>query len=187
MGPLYFIKSTQVNKKEIFQILPLVIVAGLSIFSLIEVLTSNYRFMSQSYIGVSLVAISSFLYFTNRKLYKIIFGTTLLLGLLGVVSFTTSITKTRLIIISLQLIVLPSATIFAIIHKEEIIKTVRKIFGKDEVMVKAESNSQIHNFKRRFEKLSDIEIERKLNQNLTHEAIKALEKIKESRRINNKI
>lgn len=79
--------------------------------------------------------------------------------------------------IPIQLIVIPILLIFTWINQEQIKPKVQSILGTTEEQILAESNSKISSFKKRFEKLSNEEIESRLNQKLIPEALEALKQI----------
>ena len=169
------------KEKDYIEFLPLGILTTIGIYSIIEVITTDYLFGIQQHVGLTLLSVSLILFFTNRRIYKYIFGITLLISLINLIGFTTWITTINFFGLSIQILILPIVLIFASIYKEEIIPKVHNLVGNSEKQLEIKSNSQISGFKRRFKKLSDREIESKLNENLVPEAIEALKQIKAER------
>ena len=80
-------------KKIEANILPLALSVILVLISSVIILTSDYIFTTEHYIGIGCLAISVILYFTNRRIYFIIFALTLTLGLVGLLDFFYSTLK----------------------------------------------------------------------------------------------
>ena len=68
-----------------------------------------------------------------------------------------------------------------VIRKREIKAVYRKYLGTTEEDKESSKRAQVDAFKRRFQQLSDSEIESKLNQGLVPEAVEALTEIKDER------
>lgn len=169
------------KKEDLIEFIPIGILSLISLYSIIQVTTTDYIFNSQQYIGLTLLGVSLILFFTNRRTYKYIFGITILLGLFNLIGFTTSIVTMNLLFIPIQLTIIPILLLFTWINQEQIKPKVQSIFGTSEEQILAESNSKILGFKKRFENLSDVEIEKRLNQNLVPEAHEALKQIQLNR------
>ncbi|MCB0541220.1 MAG: hypothetical protein H6571_16585 [Lewinellaceae bacterium] len=169
------------KKEEFIEAIPLIILTIIGIYSIIEVITSEYIFGIQQHVGLTLLGISIILFFANKRIYKYIFGITLLLGLVNLIGFTTSILTMNFFGLPIQILMIPLIAVYTWVNKEEIKPKIQNLLGNSNEQIKLESNSKINGFKRRFEKLSDNEIESKLNQNLVSEAIEALKQIKKER------
>lgn len=66
-------------------IIPLLISILILIISVGTVITTDYILNYQHYIGIGLIGLSLFLYFTNKKGFLFVFGLTLLLGITNVI------------------------------------------------------------------------------------------------------
>lgn len=168
-------------KRDLIELIPLAIVAIIGLYSLLEVINTDYIFGARQHVGLTLVLVSIILFFVNRRSYKYIFGISLLLGLVSLIGFTTTILTMNFLGLPIQLIILPIIAIFAWIHKEEIKPIIRGLTGRSEEQITSESKLKVKGFKRRFEKLSNEELDKRLNEKLVPEAIEALQWIKKER------
>ncbi len=171
----------RITKRDLIELIPLAIPTIIGLYSIIEVMTTDYVFGIQQHVGLTLLGISIILFFINRRIYKYIFGITLLLGLVNLIGFSTSITSMSFLGLPIQLLVLPIIAIFTWIYKEDIKPKIRGLVGKSDEQIASNSNAKVNGFKRRFEKLSDKEIEMKLGENIVPEAIEALKQIEKER------
>lgn len=172
------------KKKDLIELIPLLILVIIALYSIVEINTTNYIFGIEQKLGITLLGISAILFFLNRKVYKYVFGITLILGLVNLIGFSKSITSISLFNLpSIQLLVVPIIGIYIWIYIDEIQHKVRGIIGRSKEQLEFESNAQINGFKQRFEKLSDKEIEKKLSENLVPESIEALRQIQKERGI----
>ena len=169
------------KNRDLIEFIPIGTLTIISLYSIFEVITTDYIFNGQQYIGLALLGVSLILFFTNRKTYKYIFGVTILLGLFNLIGFTTSFVTMNFLFIPIQLIVIPILLIFTWINQEQIKPKVQSILGTTEEQILSESNSKISSFRKRFEKLSNEEIEIRLNQKLMPEALEALKQIQQER------
>lgn len=166
-------------KNDIKEFIPIGILDLIGIVSIIQVLTTNYVFTYRQYIGLSLLLICTLLFFKNRKIYKYLTAMTLIVGLTNIIGFSTSIITVGISIIQVQLIPLIVLFIYVYIFQTEI----KKLIEKPESEQSNNINDKLkERFKQKFEKLSDKEIESRLNQNLVPEAISALEEIQTERK-----
>lgn len=166
------------KKKDFIESIPLFLLIILGIISIVQVLLTNHIFDGKQFIGITLAFVSAILFFTNRRIYKYIFGITLLLGTVTLISFSTLIITVNVFSIPLQVTVLPSLVIYMIVYKIEIGILLDKMKDKEN-----KSNIKINVFEKKFENLSNKEIDRKLKQDLTKEAEVALMNIKNRRNI----
>lgn len=171
------------KKKDLIQFIPLAILSLLAIYSIIQVGTTNYIFSAQQYVGITLLSVSILLFFANRRIYKYIFGFTLILGMFGLVGFSTTIVRMQIFWIPIQITLLPIIAIFSWIHRTEIQAIIHDLRGTTEAQLKTGQNAKVNAFRKRFNKLSDTEIEQKLNENLVAEAKEALQLIRSERNV----
>lgn len=68
-------------------IVPLLLSIMLFLISFGKVLISNYYFNLSHYIGLASLTLCLLLYFGNKKMYVLVFGLTLILGLFGLLDF----------------------------------------------------------------------------------------------------
>ncbi|MFK7968867.1 MAG: hypothetical protein AB8F95_00800 [Bacteroidia bacterium] len=79
------------KKRDFIQAIPLAILILISAYAIATVLTTNYRFQTESIIGFTLLGVSTLLFFIDRKIYTYIFLGTLILGTFNLVAFTTTL------------------------------------------------------------------------------------------------
>jgi len=166
-------------KQKYFSILILDIISLIS--SLQIIISKQYIFSTQEYIGIILLLISTILFFIDFKSYKYIYLITLLLGIFGYISFSSFYITFGSSTIRIHLIPLLILIVYIFIDKINPLDFYTTPTEKEEYSI-----NLVKTFERRFKKLSDSEINMKLNENLTSEAIKALINIK-NRRNNKKI
>lgn len=173
------------KKQDLIEFIPLGLLSTFSIFSIIKVLTTDYIFNPHQFVGLTLLGISFLLFFLHRRTYRYLFGITLLLGTFNLIGFTAAITTIKFLSIPIQILIVPILLIFTWINKEKIESKLKSLFGATEEDLKSEANSKVERFKKKFENLSDEEIERRLNQKLVPEATEALKQIHQQRIITN--
>ena len=166
---------------KLLKTLPLLTLVGLAFHSIYIVLTSEYIFDNKGYIGLGLLAICAVLNFIKKQLYEYTMLVTLLLGTFGLIAFTYHYTIIQ-IFIPIQPLVLLVLIFFLGINYGDFKKRYDDWMAKGTI---TPNSSKINSFKKRFEKLSDSEIELKLNENLVDEANEALLQIQKER--NNQI
>ena len=169
------------SKRNIKEFSPLGIILIISIGSIIQVMVTNYTFDYRHYIGLTLLLISTILFFTNRKIYKYVFGITLIIGTFNLIAFSTYIIGINLIFIPIQIIPCAILIFYSIIYRKQLVELYFRITQKDEKEEQEYFNVKKESFKRKFADLNNSEIEKKLNQDLVPEAKKALNEIKSER------
>ncbi len=169
------------KQKDLIEFIPLGILSLLAIASIFEVVSTTYAFLINQYVGLTLLGFSIVLFFSNRRIYRYIFGITLVLGLFNLIGFTTFITTINLFGLVIQPLLVPIIPIFIWINKEKIKPIIRSLAGTNEEQIINSEQTKINGFKRRFKNLSDNEINSKLQENLIPEAIEALKQIKKER------
>lgn len=169
------------TKRDIIEFIPIGALSILGVYSIIEVLTTDYVFNAGQFVGLTLLGVSLVLFFANRRIYKYLFGGTLLLGLFNLIGFTTTILSVNFIGIPIQILVVPILITFVWINEKQIGPKLNSLFRTTEEQAQSESNSKVEGFKRRFENLSDEEIRSKLNEKLVPEALEALKQIQINR------
>ncbi len=163
--------------KNIKEFLPIGILNIIGIYSIFQVITTNYIFTYKQYIGLSLLLVCTVLFFINRKVYKYLIALTLVGGLTGLIAFSITLITFQISIIQIQLIPFIVLLIYMYIFRFEI----RQLFKKTEAEKQNNGENLKNKFRHNFKKLSDAEIDRKLSENLVPEAIQALEEIKSER------
>ena len=169
------------NKRNIKEFLPIGILSIIAIGSIIQILLTNYTFDYRQYIGLSLLLISGILFFTNQKIYRYVFGVTLILGTLNLIAFSTYIIGINFLFIPIQIIPFIVLIIYLILYRKQIVELFFRIIQKDEKEEQEYYQKKIDRFKIKFSDLTDREIENKINQDLVPEAKKALIEIKTER------
>jgi len=135
------------KNRYLVELIPLTILTIVGVYSVIEVITTDYIFGTQQYLGLALLGISLILFFINRRIYKYVFGLTLLIGLLNLVAFSTTVITMSFLGLPIQILLLPLIAIFIWINKVEINSKIQNLLGATE----AEA----------IEALKQIKIERK--------------------------
>ena len=166
-------------RTQIKEFLPIAILLVIGIASVIQVLTTDYIFTYKQYIGLTLVAVCTALFFINRKFYKLLLGFTLSIGTLNIIGFSTAISTFGLSIVRVQLTSIVVLFVFILVFKEDLERLFTKPESETEKQEKFDDLKEV--FKRRFKSLSDQDIDEKLGQKLVPEALAALEEIKAER------
>jgi len=169
------------KRNGLIKIAPIGLLSAIGLLSIIQVLTTDFEFEGKQYIGLTLLGVSLILFFTNRRVYKYLFGMTLLLGIFNLIGFTTSIVTMTFIFVPIQLIVIPFFLAFTWLNKEQLQRKLQSILATSEEQNITESQTRIAGFRRRFDKLPNDEIEAKLKENLVPEALQALQELKDFR------
>ena len=152
------------------------------IYSVVEVFSTDYIIGYQQYIGLTLLGVSIILFFVNRRLYKYFYGITLILATVNLIGFTTTIRTIYFFGIEIQYLPLIVLLIFTVIYRESIKPKIKEWVGKSEKQLVSERKAKMNGFKQRFNKLTDDQIEKMLDEELVPEAIEALNQIKNERK-----
>ena len=169
------------DRKEILQLLPLLILERICAFTVWEVVKQDYLLYVQSLMGLILVSLSILVYFIHKRTSLYLQGITLIAGTFNIVAFTTSIHWITFIVVPIQPVSLGLLLFFIFVHRKSIKPKLQSIAGLKPPDSEASRARKIEEFKRKFQSLSDEEIERKLQAGLLPEAIEALEQIKIAR------
>lgn len=169
------------KKKDYIEAIPLLILTIIGIYSIIEVMTTNYILGNRQHIGLTLLGMSMILFLIKRRIYKYVFGITIIMGLVNLVGFTTSITTMNFIGLPIQILMIPFIILYTWINKEELKPKIHYFLGNSHEQMSDKSSSKTNVFRKKFEKLTDKEIKSKLNEGLVPEAIAALKDIKKER------
>ncbi|WP_375558672.1 hypothetical protein ACE193_13050 [Bernardetia sp. OM2101] len=180
--------NSKKEKLEFIKFLPTAFLEILIILSILISLISNYTIDYKEYIGFILASVGTGLFFIrtiSKKIYPIYTLVIITLGVCDVISFSIYHLVFTLNSLSFQIIPCISLFIYFYAFKEGI-KNIRKNISRESELSKTEQQSkQKADYKTRFEKLSDEEIEKKLSQGLVQEAINALKEI-QTERVQNK-
>ncbi|MGQ1786775.1 hypothetical protein [Saccharicrinis sp. GN24d3] len=151
-------------------------------------LLNDYSLFPSDYFGfVGLVVVSTFSYLKPTKSFEALL-VLLLLGLFNLLSFAYFINMVMTFGISIfvtpgiQLISLVFLIVLVAKRRNKTRLFYLKIFGLTEEDKEQSRKSSQNFFKRKFENLTDIEIENRLQEDLVPEAIEALVEIKEERK-----
>jgi hypothetical protein len=172
-------------KKIEFMLLALIWVLLLSTFSFAAV--NNYLLYTSDYLGLSALFIATALSLYKPEKAFVFLLILLLLGLFDLISFVYffnmvfgfSLAGFAMPKIQLYSFILLSILLFKKWKKVE--SFIQSIFRQTEEEKGIEKENAQNLFKTKFEKLTNKEIETKLNQNLVIAAIEALEMIKKER------
>ncbi|MEO9476495.1 MAG: hypothetical protein ABJG41_13215 [Cyclobacteriaceae bacterium] len=170
------------------ELIILVVIWSMSLFTYPIALLNNYDLYASDYLGLAgLTIVTLIVYFKPEKSFQSVL-ILLLLGLFNLLSFAYFINIiitfgfSFIVTPGIQLISLVLISILVIIKRDKTVEFYREVFGQtEEEKEQLERNTQ-DRFKRKFEQLSDKEIESKLQQDLVPEAIAALNEIKEGRK-----
>ncbi len=172
--------NSKEEKFEFIKFLPTAWLGILIILSILISLISNYTIDYKEYIGFVLALIGTGLFFIriiSKKIYAVYTLVIIILGISNIFSFSIYHLVFTLNSLSFQIIPCIALCIYLYAFKKDI-KNIRKNITRENELSKVEQQSeQKANYKARFEKLSNEEIEKKLNQGLVQEAINALKEI----------
>ena len=176
---------------EKFKKTEIIILAILWVMSLITfsiALLNNYVLYTSDYVGmIGLAIVTSIAYFKPEKSLQSVL-ILLFLGLFNLLSFAyffnivLTIGFSELVTPEIQLISFVFLIILIVRKRDEIGQLYRSTFVPSEEEKEKIRQSSQNQFKRKFEQLSDKDIENKLQQDLVPEAISALNQIKEERK-----
>jgi len=164
-------------KQNIKEFFPILILDIIGIFSIFQVILKQNIFTIKEYMGIFFLLVVTISFFIERKIYQKILLFVLLLGMFGLISFSTYIITFGFLFIHVYLIPFFILILYMYIYNKDL----KKYFTISENEKKESSLRLEKKFKRKFSKLSDEEIEIKLEENLIPEAIKALKNIKNTR------
>ena len=164
-------------KQNIKEFFPILILDIIGIFSIFQVILKQNIFTIKEYMGIFFLLVVTISFFIERKIYQKILLFVLLLGMFGLISFSTYIITFGFLFIHVYLIPFFILILYMYIYNKDL----KKYFTISENEKKESSLRLEKKFKRKFSKLSDEEIEIKLEENLIPEAIKALKNIKNAR------
>jgi hypothetical protein len=172
-------------KKTEFIILIILWIGSLTTYSV--ALLNNYNLFTSDYFGlVGLTIVTAISIYKPEKAISSVL-TLLLLGLFNLLSFVyffnIVLTFGFSIIVTpgIQLISLALLSALVIIKREKVSEIYRTTFGQTEEEKEQAKRGAQNRFKMKFDKLTDKEIDSKLEQGLVPEAMEALKEIKEER------
>lgn len=164
-------------KQNIREFFPTLILDIVGVFSVFQVVFTQYIFTFRQYLGLFFLFVVTILFFINRKVYQIFLLFILLIGTIGLISFSTYIITFGFSIFQIQLIPFLTLILYMYIYNVNF----KKYFVISEDDKKENSQKLREKFKKKFSRLSDKEIEMKLEEDLISEAIEALKSIKNAR------
>lgn len=145
---------SKLRKIEI-NILPLVISVLLVLVSIGIIMTSQYIFNTKHYIGIACLALSTLLYFVNKKFYVIFFTLTLTMGLLGLLDFFITTFKVGFAGAGINPIFLGLIIMLLLVSKEQM----RVLNSKDAENSEPKLNEAlINSFLKDFNAKTDLEL-----------------------------
>jgi hypothetical protein len=101
---------------------PLILTIILVIISLCYSIFGNYVLSLKHYIGFSLILMSFLAYFSNKRIYSIIFAISLTLGLIGLIDIFFIEFAITIIFIKINLVFLILLILFLVTNKEKLNK-----------------------------------------------------------------
>lgn len=171
--------SVDMKKIEI-NILPLVLSILMVLISIGIMVSSQYAFSTKHYIGIACLAISTIIYFVNRKFYILFFTLTLTMGLLGLLDFYITSYKIGFAGVGINPIFLGLIILLLVLSKER----TGNLNSKESKNVEEELNEiLIRSFTKDFFNKTDFELKEiaKKDSKYTNEARFAANKLLEER------
>ena len=182
-------KTRMVNFKKT-EIIILVILWIILLTTCLISILNDFVIYTSDFLGlIGLIIVTAIATLRPEKLFKSVF-VLLLLGLFNLVSFSFSVRmvfrfgSSDSVNLGIQIISFVLLTVLLIRKREKVRKFYKEVFTQTEEEKEQSKNNFQNQFTAKFERLSDREIEIKLQQDLVPEAIKALEAIKEERKGN---
>lgn len=134
----------------------------LILISLIKLSTNDFVLNNTHYIGITLISISAILYFKSQRVYKYLFGISLILGFFGLVDIFYFTLKINIPLLSFNPIFLILILIFVLTDKS----IINKILPQPEKQDKSNISEQlVESFIVRFEEKSEEELKTILSEN----------------------
>ena len=171
------------KKSNRAEIIILAILWTMSLTTYTIALLNNYVLYTSDYIGLlGLTIVTLIAYFKPEKSFQSVL-TLLLLGLFNLMSFAYFINVvitfgfSVLVTPGIQLISFGLICVLIFTKREKVIDFYRETFGQTKEQKELSRKNAQSQFKRKFEQLSDREIESKYQQDLVPEAISALNEI----------
>jgi hypothetical protein len=140
-------------------IIPLIIAIVLMIGSIITTFLTDYILNVQQYIGFVLIVLSTIIYFKRKELYFHIFGTTLIMGTLGLTDFFVMTFGIRIGIFQINPLILIILIIFLIQNKNRILPS------NDSQRNDEPDNNRIDTFREKFKNKSEHELTQIMDSN----------------------
>lgn len=167
--------------KHNYNFYTLVLLATVSIVSVITGLASKWALSYTFWIGMSLLLICFILYYKKNKNFKIYFGIILILGVFKLIQFVPFQATVRFGFLPFEVIPTLFFLLFLFINRSRVLDIIQDWFTTSDEEKAKNSISKYESFKKNFQDLSDTKIENRLNDVLVPEARKALMEIKEER------
>lgn len=167
--------------KHNYNFYTLVLLATVSIVSIITGLASKLALSYPFWIGLSLLIICFILQYQKSIKFNSFFGIILILGIFNLIQFVPFRFAIQLGLIKFEIIPTLFFLIFIYLNKSRVLDLIQDWFTTSDEEKEKNSISKYESFKKNFQDLSDTEIENRLNDVLVPEARKALMEIKEER------
>ncbi|NKI30532.1 SpoIIIAH-like family protein [Croceivirga thetidis] len=167
-------------KRTDFTILPLGICVLLVLISFVQVLTGDFDFRVEHFIGFPALLIAIFLYIKQRKYYFLFFALTLTVGLLGFLDFYISTYKVGFGPVGINPIFLGLLILFFVLSREQMDNlNPKKVVANEK---KEHNIGVIKSFESRFASKTKEELREIINSNgkYSEEAKQAAEKLLQS-------
>ena len=173
-------------KKTEYIILTILWIGSITTYSI--ALADNYILYTSDYLGLIGLTIVSFISYLKPEKALASVVVLLILGSFNLLSFVYFINIVMtfgfsiLVTPGIQLISITLLTVLTIKKRDKVSELYRSTFGLTKEEIDQTKLSAKNKFKGRFEKLTDKEIDLKLEQDLVPEAIEALAEIKKERK-----
>ena len=148
------------NKLQTKEFIPIGVSIVLVFISIGNVLATNTVFNKAHYFGFILLIISSILFFRNKYLYRYFFGSTILLGLIGLINFFYLTITVGFGVFQVNLLYLILLLLF--IATDELI--LEKLFPKQQLGNETNKTNQrevekkVNSFKQQFQNKTESEL-----------------------------
>lgn len=152
----------------------------ISLISLVLGFYNQWHFEIRFYIGLFALVFTVLACLRIKGIANYLFGIVLLLGLFDLIHFVSFSIGINFFQLKINLIPIVFLLIFYLLNRQNINKKIRNLNEPSDSEEFNRKNNQIEFFKNQFQKFSETEIDKKLNEDLVPEAIEALKILKEN-------
>lgn len=171
------------SKSDIKEFILLAFIILLEIISLCLKFFGSYVMNGMQYAALVISIICAFLFYFKRNLYRYVLGVALITTLFVPSSFFIATTTVQIIFFRINIVSLVILIWYLFLYKDRIFHKLSN--PSEEVVQEAirRDERKKHYFKRRFESLSNREIQKKLEMDLVNSAKEALLEIQAERKL----
>lgn len=170
------------KKQDLIEFIPIILLLFFTLEKTLSQLTILNDLSYQYQIGLGMLVCSIVLFFLHKRIYRYVMAFTLVFITISIIDLPKKIDiGISIAVLKIQIIPLAITGVFAWIHKEKVVPTLRQLVGKSDEILASETRLRVDHFKEKFEHLSNAEIKEKLSENLVPEAKQALKELKEEK------